>query len=233
MGKARARRKRVQRIRRVQRRLAQQPVILLGKRRRSPGQPQRQHHPHPPAARDAVQHGQHVPHRAVPAGKDIALPRPPPLAAGQYPRRHVAHIHKVITAVHARGQTARAEILHQLRQVSMAVVIRAADARGMHDADVQPPRAGRQRIGRGRGLCFGVQPNHRAGAEHVRLRHQRAAGLFRQRVHRAYMHQLFHAAAHAGVHHVFCARHIYVINVLVEPGGVMLPSFIILPRIYL
>ena len=33
------------------------------------------------------------------------------------------------------------------------------------------------------------------------------------------MHQLFHAAAHAGVHHVFCARHIYVINVLVEPGG--------------
>ena len=68
-------------------------------------------------------------------------------------------------------------------------------------------RAGRQRIDVAAAFVGRCTANHRAGLN-TSVRHRRAAGLFRQRVHRAFMHQLFTPRRTQASANTLAARHI-------------------------
>ena len=226
-GKFRVGRQREQRIPRVQRRFAADAVEQLGKRRGEPRKPHGQHGGHAPVAGELVQAVEQLLHAHIPPGEDVALARPAVLGRLERALRHVAHVHKVVPALDARGQAAVQIALDHLGHVPLAVVVRADDAGRVDDDRVEPVARRVEHELRRPGLGLGVGALHAVGRKVRHFGHGHALRLLRDRVHGADVDELAHVVAAAQVDHVARAADVDLLHLFEmvradvdEPGRV-------------
>ena len=157
-----------------------------------PGKPKGEIKGTAPQSRRLSYRFQQPPDGGIVPGKDIPLPRRPARSAGQDAVGDIPHVHKVIPAAHRQRQPPPQVVLCHGGKAAALQVARPDDTGGEHHRSIQPLPCRLKDKVRGLRLGFGIAALHQLGGKPAVLGDGLSLGLFRQRMHRADINQLFH-----------------------------------------
>ena len=159
---------------------------------------------------------QQLAHGNIAVGQNVAFALFAHRAAVGDARGNIAHINKIVPAVHARRQSPPACVDEKLRNVAARKVVRAAKPAREHDGSVKPffPH-GTQHNLRSLRFCFSIKAFDLRRVEIVHLGDDLPVRQLGQSVYRAHIYQFFHMRRNALRHHVACALHVYRMHALV------------------
>ena len=152
-------------------------------------------------------------------GENVAVPGQAVLCTGDDARGDVPHVHEIISSLNRQRQLSREEGQQHVRDAALSQIARPDDARGEHDAGIQPflCRLQHQRRGHGFALCV-IAPDKLRGKGR-RLRDFRALRLFRNRMDGADMNQLSNAALAAEFQNIPRAVHVDPVDSVARMRG--------------